>query len=201
MSLPTMKQLIKSVLIPVCSVALMIDAAAAPRTPTITDQLLAVLLERHLPEPMYEQASNPWPGGDYSLQVQKAGRPEVTSSETNIHVKIPLKVLISGKVANDMLQIKLACSSSFTSIGEIVFTPAKPGVITTLTSAITLPVPPTTANCEGLQFPIDDYLKTVIAQNKRQWELKLDAELKDMLQEKPAQESLPKSKSAATPQQ
>lgn len=174
-----MKRIIQSLLI---SFALVFEVAAASRPATITDQLLALLLEKHLPAPMYEQASNPWPGGDYSLRVQKAGRPEVTSTDANIHVKIPLEVLIVGRVSNDLLQIKLSCNSSFTSIGEITLTPQKPGVVTSLTSSITLPVPPTTADCDGMQFPIDDYLKSVIAQNKKQWELKLDAELKTWLE-------------------
>lgn len=154
---------------------------AAPQTNTVTDQLLAVLLEKHLPAPLYEQGSNPWPGGVYSLEVHKVGRPEVTSSATNILVKMPLKVLIAGNAGSELLQLKMACSTSFTTTGEIIFTPEKPGLVSHLESAITLPIPPVMANCDGMQFPIEEYLRTVVAQNKRQWEMKLDAEMKAWL--------------------
>ncbi|MCR6650350.1 MAG: hypothetical protein NVV73_02060 [Cellvibrionaceae bacterium] len=174
--------------------------AAAPRAMSITDELLALLLEKHLPAPLYEQGSNPWPGGAYSLEVHKAGRPEVTSSTKNIHVKIPLKVLIAGNAGSELLQLKMTCSSTFTTIGEITFTPEKPGVVSSLASAITLPVPPAMANCDGMQFPIEEYLRNVVTQNKRQWELKLDAQMKEWLQGegvKPAQTPAPAPAAAA----
>jgi hypothetical protein len=163
--------------------------AATPQT--VTDQLLALLLEKHLPAPLYEQGSNPWPGGAYSLTVHKAGRPDVTSSANNIHVKLPVKVMIAGNAGSEMLQIKLACNSTFTTTGEITFTPEKPGAVNTLKSAITLPVPPVMANCEGMQFPIEEYLRNVITQNKRQWELKLDAEMREWLQGESAKAETP----------
>ncbi len=172
--------------------------AATPQT--ITDQLLALLLEKHLPAPLYEQGSNPWPGGAYSLTVHKAGRPEVTSSANNIHVKMPLKVVIAGNAGSEMLQLKLACSSTFTSTGEITFTPEKPGAVDTLKSSVTLPVPPVMANCEGMQFPVEEYLRSVINQNKPQWELKLDAEMKEWLQGEGAKSAAtPNAKPAAAP--
>jgi|GEM_PF-2351334 hypothetical protein len=172
--------------------------AAAPQT--VTDQLLALLLEKHLPTPLYEQGSNPWPGGAYSLTVHKAGRPEVTSTANNIHVKLPVRVAIAGNAGSEMLQIKLACSSSFTTTGEITFTPEKPGAVDTLKSSVTLPVPPVMANCEGMQFPIEEYLRSVINQNKRQWELKLDAEMREWLQGESAKAETPaQAKPAAKP--
>lgn len=163
--------------------------AAAPQT--VTDQLLALLLEKHLPAPLYEQGSNPWPGGAYSLTVHKAGRPEVTSSDNNIHVKLPLSVVIAGNAGSEFLQLKLACNSTFATTGEITFTPEKPGVVNTLKSAITLPVPPVMANCDGMQFPIEEYLRTVVNQNKRQWEIKLDAEMREWLQGESAKAETP----------
>jgi hypothetical protein len=159
---------------------------AATKPSTVTDQLLAVLLEKHLPAPLYEQGKNPWPGGDYSLEVHRVGRPEVTSSATNIVVKMPLKVLIAGNAGSELLQLKMACSTSFTTTGEIIFTPEKPGLVNHLESSLTLPIPPVMANCDGMQFPIEDYLRAVVAQNKRQWEVKLDAEMKEWLRGEPS---------------
>lgn len=153
----------------------------ASKPSTVTDQLLAVLMAKHLPEPLYEQGSNPWPGGNYSLEVHKLGQPEVTSSATHILVKMPLKVLIAGTVGNELLQLKIACSTSFITTGEIIFTPEKPGQVTHLESTITLPIPTVMANCDGMQFPIEEYLRPLVAQNKKQWEVKLDAQMKEWL--------------------
>lgn len=172
-------------------------AKPATKATTVTDQLLALLLEKHLPEPLYEKGSNPWPGGAYSLEVHKIGRPEVTSSATNILVKVPLKVLIAGNAGSEMLQLKMACNSSFTTMGEIVLTPTKPGVVSSLASTITLPIPPVMADCDGMQFPVEEYLRNVVAQNKRQWELQLDAEMKEWLMGEEAKTSGVKSGTAS----
>jgi hypothetical protein len=155
--------------------------AFAAKPATITDQLMALMLEKHLPTPVYEQANNPWPGGNYQLQVHKTGQPEVVSSNANIYVKMPLKVQIVGDVASDLLQVKFKCNTSFDTVGEIVFAPTKPGAVNTLASTITLPIPPTMADCDGMKFPIEESLKTLVAQNKKQWELKLDEEIKTWL--------------------
>jgi hypothetical protein len=149
----------------------------AAQVTTLTDQLMALMLEKHMPAPVYEQGSNPWPGGSYQLQVFKTGRPEVVSNANNIHVKMPLKVQIVGDMANDLLQVKFKCNTSFDTVGEIVFAPTKPGLMTTLASTVTLPIPPAMADCDGMKFPIDEYLKTLVVQNKKQWELKLDEEI------------------------
>lgn len=145
---------------------------------TLTDQVLGLLLETHLPTPVYEQGSNPWPGGSYKLEVHKIGRPEVVSSASYIHVRMPLQVRMVGDMASDLLRIQLKCSTHFDTVGEIVFAPAKPGVLSSLASDITLPIPPAVADCDGMKFPVDQYIKTLVAQNKRQWELKLDEEIK-----------------------
>lgn len=175
-----MKIVCRKILVAVASLGFCILPSlvgAATKPSTVTDQLLALLLEKHLPAPLYEKGSNPWPGGDYSLEVHKLGRPEVTSSATNILVKMPLKVLIAGNAGSELLQLKMACNTSFTTAGEIIFTPEKPGIVSNLESTITLPIPPVMADCGGVKFPIEEYLRTVVAQNKRQWEMKLDAEM------------------------
>lgn len=155
--------------------------AFAAKPATITDQLMALMLEKHLPAPVYEQGNNPWPGGNYQLQVHKTGRPEVVSSATNIHVKMPLKIQIAGDVASDLLQVKFKCNTTFDTVGEIVFAPTKPGAVNTLASTITLPIPPTVADCDGTKFPIEETLKSLVVQNKKQWELKLDEEIQGWL--------------------
>lgn len=145
---------------------------------TLTDQLMADLLESNLPRPVYQQDNNPWPGGSYTVEVFKEGSPRVVSGEQSIYVEMPLRIVIVGNAASEFLRFRMACNASFVTTGAVKFTP---GEATTLNSEITLPIPPVQATCDNMQLPVDTYLKAFVAQNKRQWELQIDRELHDWL--------------------
>lgn len=147
----------------------------------LTDKLLSELLDRHAPEKVFEQGENPWPGGDFSVQVLKNGAPQVTSRVQSIHVQMPLKIVIEGNASSSFLRMQLQCTASFTTLGEVVFTPRIPGLVNAFDSSITLPVPPVVASCDGMQLPIDEYLQALVNQKKRQWEVQLDEEVNQWL--------------------
>ncbi len=154
---------------------------------TLTDQLLAQLLNKHLPAPLYQRGDNSWPGGSYRLEVFQQGQPVVQSGDTDIHVRLPLKMVITGIASSDLLGFKFNCSASFQTTGTVELTPANAsggisGAVL-LRSAVTVPIPPVTADCGTVQLPIDSYLKTFVAQNKRQWELRIDREINAQLAE------------------
>lgn len=163
-----------------CSATLSVSAAPASG-PALTDELLAALLDRHTESQLYEQANNPWPGGNYKFDVIKGGSPTVTSSAGKVHVKMPLKIVIAGNAENGFLKLKLACKASFTTVGEVEFTPHVEGAILPLKSQIFLPIPPVMADCDGMQLPVEPYLKAFVEQNKRQWESKIDAQVNAQL--------------------
>lgn len=143
----------------------------------LTDQLLARLLDRHTEPLLYEQANNPWPGGNYKLEVFKNGKPMVTSGVKEVRLKMPLRIAITGDAANSLLKFKLACSASFTTLGEVRLTPQEEGSVAALTSDITLPIPAVVADCDGVQLPIDNYLKALLEQNEKKWEQDLDSKI------------------------
>lgn len=149
--------------------------------PSLSDRLLANLLDVHTTEQLYQQADNPWPGGKYRLEVFKNGKPMVTSGPTVIHISVPLKIVIAGNAASDLLKFNMACKTSFNTVGEVVFTPGVKGSLTALRSQITLPIPVVAADCGGMQLPVDAYLKTFVAQNKRKWEQDIDAKVNAQL--------------------
>lgn len=150
---------------------------------TLTDQLLAQLLEKHLPAPLYQRANNPWPGGNFRLDIFQRGQPIVRSKDASIHVQLPLRIVIAGDASNDFLGFKVNCHASFQTIGTIDLTPANTSDTILLRSAVAVPIPPVTADCDGLQLPIDSYLKAFVAQNERQWELRIDREINTQLAE------------------
>lgn len=141
------------------------------------------LLDRHTQGRVYEQANNPWPGGNFKIEVYKDGEPRVTSGLHSIHLQMPLEVRISGDAASSFLQMKLACTSRFTTIGEVELTPRTAGRVEQLSSNITLPIPPAEADCGTMKLPIDAYLKAVVAQSKPKWEQDIDKKLNDWLSE------------------
>lgn len=157
-----------------------VSAAPAPET-ALTDQVLAALLDGHTEPQLYEKSNNPWPGGSYSLEVFKGGKPAVTSSAGRIHLKMPLKIVIAGNAASSLLKLKLACNASFATTGEVELTPRVKGAVSPLQSNITLPIPSVMADCDGAQLPIDAYLKAFVEQNKRQWESEIDAQVNAQL--------------------
>jgi hypothetical protein len=149
----------------------------------LSEQLMASLLDRHTLAKLYEQANNPWPGGNYQLEVFKNGQPEVRTNAQDILIKMPLRIAIAGDIANALLKFKMACKASFTTLGEVRLQPVKPGRVNALASSVTLPIPQVMADCDGSPVPIDGYLKNLLEQNKRRWELELDAKVNAWLSE------------------
>ncbi len=144
---------------------------------SLTNQLLSELLEQHTPGIIHQQANNPWPGGNYTLKVLKNGRPTVHSDSGSIHFQMPLKIDISGDASSSFLRVHLACKASFTTLGEVRFAPLKPGDVTVLKSDVRVSVPPVMADCDGVQLPIETYVKALVQQKKPDWEAQIDAEV------------------------
>lgn len=184
-----MKFIIQSFTVSVRVLALMglsilaVGASAVTPAPSLTDQLLGTLLDKHTPTPLYEQANNAWPGGSFTLQIFQHGKPRITSGASSIHLQVPLKVEIAGNAANEFLRIKLNCSTSFTTLGEVELTPTTPDKVNVLKSEITLPIPAAVANCDGVNMPIDSYLTALVKQYKGQWESQIDEEVNARLAE------------------
>jgi hypothetical protein len=143
---------------------------------TLTDQVLEQLLERHLPEKVYEKADNPWPGGSYTLTAFKNGTPTVVSKADSVRVSMPLNIVMTGDASATWLRLSMSCKSNFSTTGEVLFTPRVTGDTLTLDAQITLPIPPVTANCDKMQIPVQDTLRALVAQYKQQWEQRVASE-------------------------
>lgn len=164
---------------------LSLGALSAPDL-SLSDRLMANLIDTHTDKQLYQQADNPWPGGKYQLDVFKNGKPIVTSGPEVIHIKVPLKIVIAGNAASGLLKFNLVCKTSFTTVGEVEFSPAVEGSLSPLRSQITLPIPAVAADCDGMQLPVDTYLTAFVAQNKRKWEQDIDSKVNAQLSAKQA---------------
>lgn len=156
------------------------SVAAAPQT-VLTDQVLALLLAQHAPAILYEQSNYPWPGGSFRLQVLKNGAPDISSSPLVIAVKLPVKIIIHGVGGNDLLNIHYECHSDFSTIADIVFKPQQLGKANLLRSTIELPIPGVIADCGAIKLPIDEVIRTLVSQQKTQWQKEVDTNVNKWL--------------------
>lgn len=155
-------------------------ALAADQAP-LTNRLLAALIERNAPAPLFEKADNSWPGGNYAVRVERAGTARVVAGLQELVVELPLKVRLDGAVRNDLLQLNLKCMAQFTTPGEVRLTPASATQLAPMRAELTLNVPPTTADCGGTQLPVESYLRAVLQTQKPVWEAELARRLNELL--------------------
>lgn len=151
--------------------------AMAASSLSLSDRVMAELLDNHTAGKVYQQANNPWPGGSYKLEVFKNGKPKIVSGSGTITLQMPLKIAITGNAASTLLQMKMACSTSFTTVGEIELTARDSDNIDALKSRINLPIPAVVADCDGVKLPVDTYLKAAVAQNQQQWQRDIDQKI------------------------
>ena len=156
-------------------------ARPAQAADLLSDRLLMEALERHAPAELYRQADNPWPGGGYNLTVFKQGKPAIESRADRITFKVPLRIVLDGAMQNALVQVKLACKASFNTVGEIELKPASAGTLVPLRSSLTLPVPPTNADCNGVSLPVHAYISALVQQKRVEWQNRIDAEVNGWL--------------------
>lgn len=165
-----------------CILALLSLNSAAASAENLADRLLSTLLHENTEGQLYQQANNPWPGGSYKLQVFKNGKPSMISSANDIQLQMPLRVFIVGDATNSLLKVELACTAEFNTVARLGLTPKKGGGPSLqLQSQVHLPIPMVTADCGGMQLPIQAYLQVFIEQNKPKWEHDIDAKVNGLL--------------------
>lgn len=155
--------------------------AADAKTPPLTERLLAALIERNAPTPLFQKADNSWPGGNFTVRVQRAGPAEVVAGGQEVVVEMPLKVILDGAIRNELLQLNLNCKAQFSAPGEVRLKPASATQLAPMRAQIDLVVPPTMADCGGTQLPVESYLRAVMQAQKPVWEAELAKKINDLL--------------------
>ncbi len=149
---------------------------------TVTDVLLGKIFDKQIPATVYEQQQQPWLGGSYNIKILRNGQPVFNGGKNTFQLTLPLRAEINGQAS--LLNKPIVCSADFQTTGAVAILPDFSHQLTRVRSTITLPVPPVMADCGSFRFPIEVYLKKLIADNKLQWEAELDkalnAELKKL---------------------
>ena len=138
----------------------------------LTDKLLASLLNKHLPATLFQVANIPWQAGTYGLKMDKLGAATISSSDSIVTIKIPVKTRLSGNVNQDLgiTKVALKCQAEFLSEGTLELQPTFSSQGVEFKSTVDFPIPPVQANCDGIQFPVENVLRNMVKNNKLKWE-------------------------------
>jgi len=152
---------------------------------TVTDKLLARMLDRQIPATVLEAVDQPWTDGRYTIRLFKAGAPTYVSDARQFVLTLPLRAEMIGTVKRDFGAVKLqmTCKANFLTEGQLTVVPAFEAATIRATSTIAMPIPPVMANCDGLMLPFDAVLNGLVAASKPQWEAELNKVLNAQLAE------------------
>ncbi len=147
---------------------------------TVSDKLIATVINKQLPSPLYQQTDIPWDLGVYSLNIIKTGIASFNSNATQLTLSIPLKANINSDVNQSLFgsNINMKCSSEVITQGHIVITPTIKTSDSTADVSITVPIPNNSQlDCDGLKIPIKSALEALIKKNKADWEAQLESDI------------------------
>ena len=159
--------------------------ASPAQSENIADRLIGTLIEKKLPAVLYQHKDKPWELGTYSLTVKKTGQSNFSSSNTALQAKLPLQVIISGKIQKDLFgtAIMIGCNSQFYTHGTVNITPEIKPVNSQADVLIDIPIPNPQLNCDGLIFPIKEPLEQLIAEEKVNWQQDIRMEIGKLFQQ------------------
>ena len=145
----------------------------------ITDKLIGTIIERQLPETLYQHKNMPWEFGVYSLTVNKTGVSGFSSDETQLSVKMPLEIVINGVFKQNLFgnNVSIGCNSQFVTDGFVDIKPQIKPTKSEVDANINIPIPNPHLNCNGLKIPIKQALEQLIAEKKSQWENRMELEV------------------------
>ncbi len=137
----------------------------------ITDKLIGKVIEKELPQLLYEEKDKRWDHGIYSIQVRKNGASRFTSNESELAITLPIKVNLSGSIKKNVFgaRVSIGCDSDFTTKGHITVSPRGSDNIET-SVAIDIPIPNTSLDCDGIKLPITTLLIALVDKNKIEWQ-------------------------------
>jgi hypothetical protein len=146
---------------------------------TVSDKLIASVINKQLPSPLYQQSDIPWDLGTYSLDINQTGNASFSSNATQLKLSVPLKANITGNVNQSLFgsNINMACASEVITQGHIVITPAIKTSGSTADVDITIPIPESQLDCDGLKIPVKSALEAFILKNKADWEMQIEADI------------------------
>lgn len=142
---------------------------------TATDRLLEKIIDQQVPAIVHEARDLPWAGGTYAIRIVRNGAPVYKSGARDISVSLPLRAEMEGNAG--LLNTPIVCRATFTTMARVDVAPDFSAETIQTKSKVSLPIPPVMADCGVIQFPVDSFLKQLVAENKPQWEFDIDKAL------------------------
>ncbi len=151
----------------------------------MTDKLIVTIVNKKLPIVLYKLKNKPWDIGVYSLSVNKAGGARFSSTDKHLILTLPLQLIVNGKINQNLLgtNITIACKSRVTTDGRLYIEPKFKTKGSNANVSISVPVPESQLNCDGLLIPIKPFLEKVISDNKSKWENDIESEIYKLFQQ------------------
>jgi hypothetical protein len=147
----------------------------------IVENLIEIVIEKNLPYLLYQHTDQKWDMGIYSLTIERLAKSTFVSSDSHINLSFPVQANIDGKIKKNIFGTKIAmdCKSKFVTDAKIKITPTikADNSKSTSTVILSIKVPPTNLDCDGLMLPIQAVLEALIQEKKKTWELKLESNI------------------------
>jgi len=151
----------------------------------ITDKLIGTIIERKLPDMLYQHKNMPWEFGVYSLTVNKTGISNFSSDETQLSIKMPLEIVISGIFKQNLFgnNVSIGCNSQFVTNGIVDIKPQIKATKSDVDTNINIPIPNPHLNCNGFKIPIKQALEQLVSEKKSQWENRMELEISKLFKQ------------------
>jgi hypothetical protein len=114
--------------------------------------------------------------GTYDLTVNKTGAATFSSTDQYLSLTVPVKVMTTRQVNNVFLGQKIIfnCTSELVTQARLDIKPMIDPPKSKMSDEVSVPVPRSNLNCDGLILPIKPLLEQFVADKKRQWEQKIE---------------------------
>jgi len=164
-------------LIPLTIILLMLPTGANSSMGQHFERFFAAALLNNLPNPLINVVDQNWPGGTFSLSIQRHDNLVISTAEDQMIGTVPLKVDFKGNVNRDLVftQVNFDCTSQFETDSAVEMAFAYQNDRPDVTSKIYLPIPEVEVNCGDFAIPVQTLLQEVIDRQIPEWQLLLDA--------------------------
>jgi hypothetical protein len=145
----------------------------------IVENLIEIVIEKNLPYLLYQHTDKQWDMGIYSLKIERLAKSDFVSTDTHINLSFPVQAKIDGKIKKTLFGTKIAidCESKFVTEAKIKITPTIKAENSKSKVILSLKVPPTNLDCDGLNIPIQPALEALIQDKKKAWEQDLETNI------------------------
>ena len=148
----------------------------------VLENLIEIVIEKKLPYLLYQHTDKKWDMGIYSLKIERLGKSDFVSTNEDINLSFPVKAKIEGEIKKTLFGTKIAidCKSEFISEANIKITPIIKATNSKSKVILSINIPPTNLDCDGLNIPIKPVLEALIEDKKKTWELDLESNINNL---------------------